>query len=270
MAVYKDIQVSINGMNCANCALNIENSLNKFDGVSNVSVNLSLNKAQIKYDPEKIHLKTINQAIESIGFEIKKDETIIKIAKMHCAVCVNNIEKGLYNLDGVYKVNVNLAKENAIVLYEKSVVSVEDMKKTVEDLGFEVIEASKQVDQNDLNDKRNRIIIGFSFSAILMLLMYIHVPFKSILTLIIAIIPFLYVSQPILKVAYKSIAHRQLNMDVMYAIGILVAFISSILGTFNILLDSSFMFYETAIMLSSFLLLGRYLEEKAKKGQQMQ
>ncbi|MDR2829734.1 MAG: heavy metal translocating P-type ATPase [Methanobrevibacter sp.] len=265
MADYNDIQISIVGMNCANCALNIENSLNKLNGVSNVSVNLSLNKAQIKYDPGKIHLKTINQAIESIGFEIKKDEAIIKIAKMHCAVCISNIEKRLSNLDGIYKVNANLAKENAIVLYEKSVVSIEDMKKTIEDLGFEVIETNKQIDSDDLDDKKKRMIVGFSFSAILMLLMYIHIPFKSILTLLITITPFLYVSQPILRVAYKSIVHKQLNMDVMYAMGILVAFISSILGTFNILLDSSFMFYETAIMLSSFLLLGRYLEAKAKK-----
>jgi Cu+-exporting ATPase len=54
-------------------------------------------------------------------------------------------------------------------------------------------------------------------------------------------------------------------MDVMYSMGILVAFISSILGTFNIVLDFHFMFYETAIMLASFLSLGRYLESRAKK-----
>jgi len=47
--------------------------------------------------------------------------------------------------------------------------------------------------------------------------------------------------------------------------GILVAFISSLLGTFNIILDSSFMFYETAIMLASFLMLGRFLESTAKR-----
>ncbi|MDR3223728.1 MAG: heavy metal translocating P-type ATPase [Methanobrevibacter sp.] len=259
---YKDIQVSIDGIHCANCVLNIENTLNKLNGVGKVNVNLS-NIAEISYDPEKIDLGTINNAIESIGFEIKKDKLRIKIAKMHCAVCANNIEKGLSNLDGIYQVNVNLANEMADVLYLKSIVSIEDIKRTIEDLGFEVIETDAKV--NDLDDKKNRIIVGFSFSAILMLLMYIHLPFHHLLNLVIAIIPFLYVSQPILKVAYKSIIHKQLNMDVMYSMGILVAFISSVLGTFNILLDSSFMFYETAIMLSSFLLLGRYLEGKAKK-----
>ena len=56
-----------------------------------------------------------------------------------------------------------------------------------------------------------------------------------------------------------------LNMDVMYSMGILVAYISSILGTFNIVLNHTFMFYDSAVMLPSFLLIGRYLEARAKK-----
>ena len=58
---------------------------------------------------------------------------------------------------------------------------------------------------------------------------------------------------------------KNLNMDVMYSMGILVAYISSILGTFNIVLNHTFMFYDSAVMLPSFLLIGRYLEARAKK-----
>ena len=103
----------------------------------------------------------------------------------------------------------------------------------------------------------------------LMALMYIHWhPFglsMGITSLIISILPFLYVSLPTLKAGFNGLVHKNLNMDVMYSMGITVAYISSILGTFNIVLDHSFMFYETAIMLPSFLLIGRYLEAKAKK-----
>ena len=53
-------------------------------------------------------------------------------------------------------------------------------------------------------------------------------------------------------------------MDVMYSMGIGVAFVSSVLGTFNILLTPEFMFYETTLMLAAFLMLGRYLETDAK------
>ena len=53
-------------------------------------------------------------------------------------------------------------------------------------------------------------------------------------------------------------------MEVMYSMGIGVAYISSIMGTFNIVLDNTFMFYEAAVFLSSFLMLGKYLEANAK------
>ncbi|NYT04674.1 MAG: copper-translocating P-type ATPase, partial [Candidatus Methanofastidiosa archaeon] len=63
---------------------------------------------------------------------------------------------------------------------------------------------------------------------------------------------------------YRSLKNKNLNMDVMYSMGIGVAFFSSILGTFNILLGSEFMFYEAAVMLATFLTFGRFLEERAK------
>ena len=85
------------------------------------------------------------------------------------------------------------------------------------------------------------------------------------LSLIISIFPFCYVSYPILKAGWNSLKHKNLDMDVMYSMGILVAFVSSVLGTFGIVLDSSFMFYESAVMLPSFLTIGRYLEARAKR-----
>ncbi|MGA9098871.1 MAG: copper-translocating P-type ATPase, partial [Methanotrichaceae archaeon] len=79
-----------------------------------------------------------------------------------------------------------------------------------------------------------------------------------------SILPFIYVSYPIFSAAARSLKNRNLNMDVMYSMGIGVAYVSSIMGTFRIVLTPEFMFYETALMLASFLTLGRYLESKAK------
>jgi Cu+-exporting ATPase len=81
---------------------------------------------------------------------------------------------------------------------------------------------------------------------------------------LIALPAFAYLSYPIFNAAYRSLKNRNLNMDVMYSMGIGVAFFSSILGTFNILLGSEFMFYEAAVMLATFLTFGRFLEEGAK------
>ncbi|HPX77939.1 MAG TPA: copper-translocating P-type ATPase, partial [Methanobacterium sp.] len=82
--------------------------------------------------------------------------------------------------------------------------------------------------------------------------------------LIVTIIPFIYVSYPIFIAAYKALRNGLLDMDVMYSLGIGVAYGSSLLGTFQIVLTPEFMFYETALMLAAFLMLGRYLETRAK------
>jgi Cu+-exporting ATPase len=124
-------------------------------------------------------------------------------------------------------------------------------------------------------DKRRRIIIGFATSFFLMGLMYLPldrvIPMDVLmaipmtyLMLIISAPVFVYVSYPIFKAALRAVRNRNLNMDVMYAMGIGVAYGSSILGTFRIVLTPDFMFYETAVMLASFLTLGRYLEAGAK------
>ncbi|MCL2687619.1 MAG: heavy metal translocating P-type ATPase [Methanobrevibacter sp.] len=199
---------------------------------------------------------------------------------MHCANCVLNIEKTLNKLDGVYDATVNLSSGKALVIYDNNLLSIDDMGKAIEDLGFDFLGRTDLLDadtddklyEKDLKDKRNRIIVGFIFSAILMGIMFIPHSFfhdigisMSLLSLIIAIVPFIFVSYPIIKAGFNALAHKNLDMDVMYTMGILVAFISSLLGTFNIVLDSSFMFYEAAIMLPSFLMLGRFLESKAKR-----
>ena len=164
------------------------------------------------------------------------------------------------------------------------------MEVVINNLGFELlgIDGQTEIDeeelyQQDLISKRNRIIVGLFFSAILMILMYsgwdplmglthqihestgIDISSMGLLSLLVSILPFLYVSLPILKAGINGLMHKNLNMDVMYSMGIIVAYGSSILGTFGIVLDHTFMFYESAVMLPSFLMIGRYLEAKAKK-----
>jgi Cu+-exporting ATPase len=100
-----------------------------------------------------------------------------------------------------------------------------------------------------------------------MILMYapVTLPFPmAYLMLLVSTPAFVYVSYPIFSAAYRSLKNKNLNMDVMYSMGIGVAFGSSLLGTFGIILTGEFRFYDTALMLAAFLMLGRYLESRAK------
>ncbi|GAG67308.1 unnamed protein product, partial [marine sediment metagenome] len=100
-----------------------------------------------------------------------------------------------------------------------------------------------------------------------MILMYLPIKLPSFMPYLLFLLTtpvFIYVSYPIFRAAYRSLKNRNLNMDVMYSMGIGVAFISSVLGTFEIMLSKEYLFYEEAILLASFLTFGRYLEAKAK------
>lgn len=276
MAKLKEMDLPIEGMHCASCVLSLNKTFEKVEGVESVDADLASNKLHLTVNPKKLPFDEIETLVKNLGFELHTDEVTIKLNGMHCASCVMNVENFLIRLDGIFDVKADLTSQTARINYDKTKVTVKDMEEVINSLGFEVLGIDGQLEinedeiyKNDLKDKRNRIIVGFAASAVLMALMYIHWhPFglsMGITSLIISILPFLYVSLPTLKAGFNGLVHKNLNMDVMYSMGITVAYISSILGTFNIVLDHSFMFYETAIMLPSFLLIGRYLEAKAKK-----
>lgn len=276
MAKLKEMDLPIEGMHCASCVLSLNKTFEKVEGVESVDADLASNKLHLTVNPKKLPFDEIETLVKNLGFELHTDEVTLKLNGMHCASCVMNVENFLIRLDGIFDVKADLTSQTARINYDKTKVTVKDMEEVINSLGFEVLGIDGQLEinedeiyKNDLKDKRNRIIVGFAASAVLMALMYIHWHLfglsMGITSLIISILPFLYVSLPTLKAGFNGLVHKNLNMDVMYSMGITVAYISSILGTFNIVLDHSFMFYETAIMLPSFLLIGRYLEAKAKK-----
>ena len=220
-------------------------------------------------------LDKLEKAVEDAGYVVVKDKAVLKIGGMTCAMCVKAIEDVLSKLDGINEVTVNLGAEKAYVTYNSDQVSIEDMKNAIEDLGYQFLglegeesqELEEEIRQKDLRSKKYRIIVGFGVSLPLMAMMLLGIPapfYMPYFMLVVSIIPFIYVSYPIFSAAFRALQNRTLDMDVMYSLGIGVAFVSSLLGTFNIILTPEFMFYETALMLAAFLTLGRYLEARAK------
>ncbi|TMS40893.1 MAG: copper-translocating P-type ATPase, partial [Methanobacterium sp.] len=213
--------------------------------------------------------------IKKSGYGVINEKVALKIGGMTCAMCVNAIEDVLSKLDGVSEVNVNLASEMAYVTYNPNITAVKDMKEAIEDLGYQYLgiegeeteDLEEKIREEDLKGKRNRFIVGFAVSIPLFFLMFSNITLPipmHYFMLIVTIIPFIYVSYPIFIAAYKALRNGLLDMDVMYSLGIGVAYGSSLLGTFQIVLTPEFMFYETALMLAAFLMLGRYLETRAK------
>ena len=195
--------------------------------------------------------------------------TELKIGGMHCATCAATIEKSLSHLGGVTGARVSFADEAAAVEYDSAKLKLADLEKAVADAGYRVVaeDSEKTAREKDLRANRDRVVVGLAVGVFLMVLMYlpVHLPFPmAYLMLVISAPVFIYISRPIFGAAYRALKNRNLNMDVMYSMGIGVAFGASVLATFGLILSREFLFYETAVFLAAFLSLGRYLEARAK------
>ncbi len=270
----KKAELKISGMTCAMCSSTIQKSLEKLPGVSKAQVNLGNELVSVEYDPAQVNLGDLEKAITDVGYGTVNEKAVIRIGGMTCATCEKTVTDALLHLDGVVQVSVNLATEKATVTYNPRMASLADMKKAVEEVGYQYLSlegeddtASKQREK-DLRAKRVRIYLGFLVGVPLMILMFLHPGLSmeqvSYLSLIVSTPTFLYISHPIFSAGYHALLNKTLTMDVMYSMGIGVAYVASVLGTFHLVLTHEFMFYETAVLLATFLMLGRYLEAKAK------
>ncbi len=207
--------------------------------------------------------------------EENRNKTELRISGMTCATCVKTIENALKRLNGIVSVSVNLGAEKAYVTFNPGMTTVADMKKAIEEAGYQYLgvegEEAEDLEEvaraRDLREKRNRFIVGFAVGVPLMILGYVYVSIDfpvAYLMLVVSAPAFIYVSHPIFSAAHRSLKNRNLSMDVMYSMGIGVAFVASILGTFEFILSREFLFYDTAVLLAAFLTIGRYMEARAK------
>ncbi|KHN25921.1 Copper-transporting ATPase RAN1 [Glycine soja] len=134
----KRIQVRITGMTCAACSNSVETAL-PVHGITEASVALLQNKADVVFVPGLVKDEDIKNAIEDAGFEaeILPDSGAFTIGGMTCAACVNSIEGILRNLNGVKRAVVALATSLGEVEYDPNVISKDDIVAAIEDAGFE-------------------------------------------------------------------------------------------------------------------------------------
>ena len=275
-AERKKAEFKIEGMHCATCAVTIEESLGRIGEGIKAQVNFGTDTARVEFDPSRTTLTDLEKAIKDAGYGVINREVTIRVGGMVCATCVQTIEAALRALPGVTSANVNLGNERAYVIFNQSLTSVADIKKAIEEAGYQYLglvgemseEAEQAVREKDLHDKFMRFSIGFAVSIPLMIAMWVpmSIPMETLayIMLVVSTPVFFYVAYPIFRAAWVALRNRTLNMDVMYAMGTGVAFVASVMGTFSIILTRDFIFYDTAIMLAAFLMLGRYLEARAK------
>ncbi len=202
-----------------------------------------------------------------------KDKAEIKVGGMTCAMCAGAIEKALRQLPGVESAAVNLGSEQAFVEYDPTKTGLAAMKNAVESLGYRYLgveedagEKEEELLAGEMRRRRRRIALGFASGLPLMALMLLPLHFTFLWRLVMlgfSLPGLIFLGWPIFRAAGIALKHKNLNMDVMYSLGIGVALISSLLSVFGVL-PHEFIFLDTVILLATFLNLGKYLEIRAK------
>ncbi|NP_001393448.1 copper-transporting ATPase 2 isoform j [Homo sapiens] len=180
------LQLRIDGMHCKSCVLNIEENIGQLLGVQSIQVSLENKTAQVKYDPSCTSPVALQRAIEALppgNFKVSLPDgaegsgtdhrsssshspgspprnqvqgtcstTLIAIAGMTCASCVHSIEGMISQLEGVQQISVSLAEGTATVLYNPSVISPEELRAAIEDMGFEASVVSESCSTNPLGN----------------------------------------------------------------------------------------------------------------------
>ena len=94
-------EIKISGMHCATCAVNIEESLAGLKDVTKAQVNFGTDTAHIEFDPAKVTLGALENAVKEAGYDVVNRQVTIKVGGMMCATCVETIETAMRELPGI-------------------------------------------------------------------------------------------------------------------------------------------------------------------------
>lgn len=202
-------------------------------------------------------------------------KSILNIDGMTCASCATRVEKGLNKLSGVQKANVNLALERATVEYNSSDITLQDIIKKIEDIGYKASEkeeentdAEKAAREAEIKNQKRKFIISaiLSFPLALAMLEYVNVAIPEFLVYIwfqwlLATPVQFYVGWQFYRGAYKALKNGTANMDVLVALGTSAAYVFSLWET---LTGGDQLYYETSAIIITLIVLGKLLEAIAK------
>ncbi|WP_381412560.1 heavy metal translocating P-type ATPase [Staphylococcus epidermidis] len=273
------LTLDIIGMTCAACSNRIEKKLNRMNHVQ-AKVNLTTEKATIDYESDDYHLKDFVEQIQSLGYDVAVEQVELNINGMTCAACSNRIEKVLNQTQGVQQATVNLTTEQAHIKYYPSATNTEALIKRIQNIGYDAeTKTSSKAQSNrkkqELKHKRNKLIISAILSLPLLLVMVVHISPISIPSILVNPWVQLILSTPVQFIiswqfyvgAYKNLRNGSANMDVLVAVGTSAAYFYSIYEMMMWLTHQTHhphLYFETSAILITLILLGKYLEARAK------
>ena len=280
MANSKNIILPIRGMTCANCVSTIERNINKLEGINEVAVNLSNERAAIGYDANTLSLNDIVAKIDRAGYSVAVAKGEFVLTRGIDSADEKRIRDAFIKVEGVQSIEVNLSINKLFITYIPTLVSQLDLRNYLRKVGFEAqILGDQGVDQEELirkkeiQQQRRFLYVGLLFTIPLFVLSmgrdFGLVPeqigaqtwFNWLLFILATPVQF-YVGWQYYVGAYKALRNGSANMDVLIALGSSVAYIYSLAVILGVL--PGHVYLETAAVIITLIRLGKFLEARAK------
>lgn len=203
----------------------------------------------------------------------------IPVIGMACSACSATIEKKLNSLDGINSASVSLAGRSALVDYDPDKISLQEMKSQINAIGYDlIIEKDRSVEEirrREYVTLKRKTILSWCFSVLVMSVSmgWINVGSRDLanqLCLIIALANIFYCGWSFYSSTFKQIRHGSANMDTLVALSTAISLLFSAFNTFwgDSVWGSRGIewhtYYDASVMIITFVLTGRLLEEKAK------
>jgi len=283
------VQLAIEGMTCASCVRRVEQSIAKTPGVAAANVNLATERADVSFTAAP-DIPAVVKAIESAGYAVPQDTVELAIQGMTCASCVARVEKKLKSVPGVTDAAVNLATERGTVRFARGAVQPAALEQAVRDAGYQ----ARRIGAKDAGDRERdaraaeTAALGRSLAVAAVLTLPVFVLemgthlVPAIHDLVMTtigmrqswIIQFVLASAvmfgPGLRFFRKGVPallRAAPDMNSLVALGTAAAWGYSVVATVlpgALPAGTANVYYEAAAVITTLILLGRYLEARAK------
>lgn len=209
----------------------------------------------------------------------------IPVIGMACSVCAANVERKLNSLDGINSATVSLAGRTALVDFNPEQITLEDMKCEISNAGYDLVieedRSAEEINRREFTLLKRKTIGSWIFSLLVMAFSmgWISVGAESELAarninnqmaLIIALVNMIWCGKGFYISAWKQLKHATANMDSLVALSTMIAFLLSAFNTFwgddvwGARGIEWHTYFDASVMIITFVLTGRCLEEKAK------
>ncbi len=267
----------IEGMTCNACAARLERSLSKADGIAEAAVNLPLERAMVDVDPA-VGLESVVNIVRRTGFDVGVETREFTVEGLSDAAGALQVENALQQVPGVVRASVNPASEQAQVTLMSLAVTDEALSATVEATGYSLVavhdpNASLEREQRKAAHDRRLIAVGAVLTApflVQMLIMtsggpawHIHPLLEAALTTPLQFV----VGARFYRGAFNALRGGGANMDVLVALGTTAAYFYSWYLLLTLGADArGHLFFEASAVIITLVLVGKYLETRAKRG----